>query len=295
MDLPISDEITVVLAEMWKTAISSYRIDCEKSLRGIRLKRDQLSRFLFRIRVDLSAMLQQPDAKRDFVTVFCQNFNQAITESTVDDETKAELHQRCDDLRDRLWKICEMKRDSAEKRRGDIASSGWLEERVSIVLNHLIRLMQSEIDRFHAGVSLLRDYYKAMDSPIPDSYVHPSMKLPLYQLPSEESLLAELANESSTPNPVESQVTAVSLTSQPPRPESRGRSKKSRSPKPSAEPDTTPSAVPTQFSQPSLEFIPRQPRELQPTVAQFPDSMTGEKKRKNSAGKKAADKKGKGW
>lgn len=59
-----------------------------------------------------------------------------------DEETRAELHQRVDDLRERLWNICDERKEKAENERSDIINDGWLEDRLGILSNHYITLMQ---------------------------------------------------------------------------------------------------------------------------------------------------------
>lgn len=38
--------------------------------------------------------------------------------------------------------------------------TGWLERQTRMVFNHMILLMQAEVERFHAGNLLLHDYYQ---------------------------------------------------------------------------------------------------------------------------------------
>ena len=37
-----------------------------------------------------------------------------------DEETRCELHQQVDDLRERLWNICDERKEQAEKERGGL-------------------------------------------------------------------------------------------------------------------------------------------------------------------------------
>lgn len=59
-----------------------------------------------------------------------------------DEETMAELHQKVDDLRDRLWNICDERKVQAENERQDIIDDGWLDDRLGLVTNHYITQMQ---------------------------------------------------------------------------------------------------------------------------------------------------------
>ena len=59
-----------------------------------------------------------------------------------DEETCSEMHQRVDDLRETLWNICDERKDQAEQERSLIMLDGWLDDRLGILSNHYISLMQ---------------------------------------------------------------------------------------------------------------------------------------------------------
>jgi vacuolar-type H+-ATPase subunit H len=59
-----------------------------------------------------------------------------------DEETRAELHERVDDLRERLWSICDERKEQAEEERNAIMSDGWLDDRLGILSNFYITVMQ---------------------------------------------------------------------------------------------------------------------------------------------------------
>jgi hypothetical protein len=62
-----------------------------------------------------------------------------------DEEVKAELHQRVEDLRERLWNICDKKKVDSEKERETVMNNGWLPDKTGILTNHYITLMQANI------------------------------------------------------------------------------------------------------------------------------------------------------
>lgn len=59
-----------------------------------------------------------------------------------DEETMTELHQKVDDLRERLWNICDERKVQAETEKQDIVNDGWLDDRLGIVSNQYITQMQ---------------------------------------------------------------------------------------------------------------------------------------------------------
>ena len=65
-----------------------------------------------------------------------------------------------DDLRERLWTICDERKEKAEQERVSVVNEGWLEDRLGILSNHYITVMQTELDRFQDSLRLLKDYYR---------------------------------------------------------------------------------------------------------------------------------------
>ena len=46
------------------------------------------------------------------------------------------------DLNDKLWDICEHRRDSAKEEQTRIAEEKWLEDHIGLLSNHYITIMQ---------------------------------------------------------------------------------------------------------------------------------------------------------
>ena len=67
------------------------------------------------------------------------------------------------DLCDRLYDICDNRKEMAEKERQSVMSEGWLEDRLGLLTNFYVTLMQAEVDRYQDTVRLLRDYYVGME------------------------------------------------------------------------------------------------------------------------------------
>ena len=64
-----------------------------------------------------------------------------------DEEVKAELHQRCEDLNEKLWAICDNKKVESEKERENIMNNGWLSDKIGLITNHYITVMQVTSDK----------------------------------------------------------------------------------------------------------------------------------------------------
>lgn len=59
--------------------------------------------------------------------------------------------------------ICDNRKDLAEKERQSVMNEGWLEDRLGLLTNFYITLMQAEVDRYQDTLRLLRDYYVGME------------------------------------------------------------------------------------------------------------------------------------
>lgn len=99
-----------------------------------------------------------------------------------DEETKAELHQRVDDLRVKLWDICDERKAQAEKERQAIIDDGWLDDHLGLLSNHYLTQMQGEVDRYQDTVRMLRDYYKGMDGHYPEELNANYTRIPLIEV-----------------------------------------------------------------------------------------------------------------
>ena len=112
-----------------------------------------------------------------------------------DDETKMELHQRIDDLRERLWNICDERKEQAEGERETVMNDGWLDDRLGVLSNFYITMMQAELDRFQDTVRMMKDYYRGMEGEIPEELNVNYARLPLVDVSSKFTLNAPIATK----------------------------------------------------------------------------------------------------
>ena len=71
-----------------------------------------------------------------------KEYNSIPEDIRDDEELKAELHQRVEDLNDKLWSICDNKKSESERERENTMTNGWLQDKIGILTNHYITLMQ---------------------------------------------------------------------------------------------------------------------------------------------------------
>ncbi|XP_036602308.1 sperm flagellar protein 2 [Trichosurus vulpecula] len=167
VDEPLAQEIPQYLVPYWETIENSYINTIKAILRQIRDERHSVLFYLHDIRLNYQEYLQRPDHKQEFVSQWQADFNNLPEDLWDDEETKAELHQRVNDLRDRLWDICDTRKEEAEQERADIIDESWLQDHLGILMNHFFSLMQVELNRFQDTKRLLQDYYRGIEGKIP--------------------------------------------------------------------------------------------------------------------------------
>ncbi|KAF4024459.1 hypothetical protein G4228_016278 [Cervus hanglu yarkandensis] len=185
---PIPEEIPSFLVPYWKLIESSYINSIKTVLRQLREGQHTVFAYLYDIRTSFQQFLRRPDHKQDFVSQWQADFNSLPDDLWDDEETKAELHQRVNDLRDRLWDICDARKEEAEQERLDIINESWLQDSMGIAMNHFFSLMQAEMNRFQDTKRFLQDYYRAMECKIPMDDTKRFTRVPLVQLDSKDIL-----------------------------------------------------------------------------------------------------------
>eukprot|EP00794_Sanderia_malayensis_P007710 gene7710-8548_t len=160
---PIDDELADILVDEWKNIEDSYVSNCKHVFRRVRIEREVIYRYMYNRRKDFAEFLKRPDAKQEFVSMWQKDYNEIAEDMRDDEDTKAEMYQRLDDLCERLWDICDTRKEEAEEERSNIIKEGWLEDHLGLLTNHHISLMQGEVDRYQATCKLLKDYYVGME------------------------------------------------------------------------------------------------------------------------------------
>ncbi|KAJ1460656.1 hypothetical protein M885DRAFT_508756 [Pelagophyceae sp. CCMP2097] len=149
------------LAESWAAAEDLFVRGAKRALRGLRQERWRSAREVHTLRVDFGAFLARPDGGGEVLALFLDGFNQMPQRMRHDDNVKAELHLRCDEVRCALWGAGEARRAEAASLLRDVRADGSLQRRQLATARNLAALVQLEVDRCHAALSLLHDYFDA--------------------------------------------------------------------------------------------------------------------------------------
>ncbi|XP_077097866.1 sperm flagellar protein 2 isoform X4 [Siphateles boraxobius] len=198
VDEPLPKEIPKYLVPYWETVCNSYVTNVKTVMQNLRGERELIIHHLYNIRENFRQYLQKPDLKQEFVSAWQCDYNSVPDNIREDEETKGELHQRLDDLRERLWDICDKRKEEAEQERTGVIDDGWLDDHTAVLINHYSALLQIEVGRFQDSLCLLRDYYSAMcKTAFPES-TRGFTRVPLLDITAEERVEQE---ESKIPGP----------------------------------------------------------------------------------------------
>lgn len=187
MDKDVPSEMAQVLVQLWDSIEGGYLGALKSNFRELRLSRESIIKYFYSIRHDFVAYLKRPDHKQEFVTSFQKDFNEITPDMREDEDVMQDLHQRVVDLRDRLFDITDERKAAAERKREELMKDGWLEDRLGLMVNNFISLMQVEYDRFQDSAKFLKDYYRSLTMPVPEEFRADYNRLPLVDVSSDNS------------------------------------------------------------------------------------------------------------
>ncbi|XP_034025469.1 sperm flagellar protein 2 [Thalassophryne amazonica] len=162
VDEPLPPDLPNYLLTNWDKMCESYVSNLKAVMQELRTECTLIIQHLFNLREEFKHYLQRPDKRQEFVCQWQRDFNRIPEDMSSDDDTKAELHLRLDELCERLWDICDKRKEKNEQERSALMGSRWLEDHTVILINHHTRLIQVELDRFWETLCILRCYYLGM-------------------------------------------------------------------------------------------------------------------------------------
>ena len=155
-----SKELAAILIDQWATIESSYTDAIKFAFRSIRKENDVILRYFFEAKVNFKTFLERPDMKQDLIDLFQTEFNAVEDDLRCDNDAKAELHQRVEDLRDKLWEISDKKREEADSERMSLIEDKWVEDHSYILANIYISMFQAEVERYIGSRQVIVDFYR---------------------------------------------------------------------------------------------------------------------------------------
>ncbi|ORX79042.1 hypothetical protein BCR32DRAFT_294674 [Anaeromyces robustus] len=175
-----SKELAEILIDSWATIEVNYVETLKFIFRSLRREQDTMIRYIYNTKINFKKFLERPDDKQSIVTAFQEEYNQIDDDLRCDPEAKAELHQRTDDLRDKLWEVCDKRKEEAEQERTAIIDDKWIEDHLNLIINIYITMMQVESDHTIGIHQLVHDYYIDSTGYIINDDTMKRIKIPMY-------------------------------------------------------------------------------------------------------------------
>jgi predicted nuclease with TOPRIM domain len=130
------------------------------AFRCLRREREQMLRYFNQTKTNFTSCLERPDKKQELVDEFQSEFNAIEEDLRCDPDAKAELHQRSEDLRERLWEMSDARQEKAEGERLHVVEDKWVEDHSVILTNIFLTAMQAEIDTLTGTRQIVIDYFR---------------------------------------------------------------------------------------------------------------------------------------
>ncbi|TPX63415.1 adenylate kinase [Spizellomyces sp. 'palustris'] len=183
-----SRDLAEVLADQWATIENTYTDTLKFAFRSLRREKEAILTYFHGIKVNFKRFLERPDQKQHLIELFQHEFNNVEDDLRSDSDAKAELHQRAEDLRERLWEMSDKRKEEAETERMSIIEDKWVEDHFIIMANVYITMMQVEVDRHLGTKHLIADYFRdAQGAVVPDN-IRSHVKIPLISTSASASL-----------------------------------------------------------------------------------------------------------
>jgi hypothetical protein len=148
---------------------NAYTAGMKFTFRDLRRQRESILNNSRDMKISFKDFLTRSDKKQPLVDAFQKEFNEIDEDyrfvvfllliiPSADADTKAELHQRADDLRDRLWDMCDKRREESEAERVSAIENRWAEDQYISLCNAYVTMMQLEVDRYVTTKQVALDF-----------------------------------------------------------------------------------------------------------------------------------------
>lgn len=153
-------QLATVIASCWDAAEDAFSRGTKAVFRAMRIDRRRLECSHYSLRENFCNFLSRPENERqNLLTDFTNDFNKMPRAMRVEDETKAELHLRIEEMRSSMWRVSEVRRDEAMAVLDALSTDMSSDLNAKAVIRYHAALIQLEVDRTHAAIMLLHDFY----------------------------------------------------------------------------------------------------------------------------------------
>jgi adenylate kinase family enzyme len=176
-----SSEFAKVLIDQWKVIETTYTDQLKFAFRSQRRTSHEILNYFYGVRTRFCDYLRRPDMEQNLLEAFQTEYNLIEEDFRSDPDVKAELHQRAEELREKLWEVADRRRDEAEAERIAIIEDKWVEDQSYVIANIVVTILQAEADRYFATRQLILDYVKDSEGVLFVDIPKNQLKIPFIQ------------------------------------------------------------------------------------------------------------------
>ncbi|CAM9266724.1 unnamed protein product [Chrysoparadoxa australica] len=158
----LAGELAAAVCTHWAIAEERFQATVVATDIELRNQRTLVMRHIHLLKERFQLYLVRPNTLQRTLMAFVQSFNSMSQDLRRYPAAQKELLLRTEESRDQMWQELESREQHAQALFTSIKEDGWVERQVAVSRNCFIAMMQAEVCRFHAGVSLLLDVHAAL-------------------------------------------------------------------------------------------------------------------------------------
>ncbi|GLV34590.1 hypothetical protein CBL_09071 [Carabus blaptoides fortunei] len=180
ISLAQSVNVQILLATMWENVERTYKTSLAQLFHSQRTFNEFVLPYFLKIDVYFTNIIEKSSSNiQEHVHVFQEYYNSLPNFYREDDEFKAELHFRIDELKQKLTDACDQKRNEAETERERLVRENWFANHAISLLNVYTHVTHAELNRCVETLQFMFDYYTAMlqQTLLATKFKNPSLEL----------------------------------------------------------------------------------------------------------------------
>ncbi|XP_074037928.1 sperm flagellar protein 2 [Leptinotarsa decemlineata] len=210
--IKLPEEFQISLAGIWENTETVYIRDFNQVMFMQRLILNPIMPAVKFLEDFMKINTDKPDDKQLYLRKFQQTYNEFDDEIRSDEEFKAELHCRVDEMREKLIEVCDRKMMETEQQRCFFLKRGWAPKQLIELMNNYVNALQLEIDRHADTFIFLNDYYTGLLTKMPNDDIITKEILARYEIEDpeiNESVINLLENVESDGNPLSDKIDQI--------------------------------------------------------------------------------------
>uniref|UniRef100_UPI00358F8E11 sperm flagellar protein 2-like n=1 Tax=Myxine glutinosa TaxID=7769 RepID=UPI00358F8E11 len=150
----------------WQEMENAFIERCNLTFLKMRQESESIISYYGNTRRSFKHFLRRLDNRNECVLSWNNYYNSFTDDSLEYEMTKVELHQKVDELKERLLGICDNRDAQSQQEMHVLMNSGCLEEFMKNAVYHLISLMQAEVNKHTGIVHYVKEYYQATEETV---------------------------------------------------------------------------------------------------------------------------------